>query len=87
MAGAHCSGLSFVQHSRGTLQHPWQHEIAAWRVTVRWRLKRSPLLRSAIEAELVELYEVDGVPRPPLSATWPFTLDSLLERWAVALTE
>lgn len=72
----------------GAVSH-WQHEIAAWRVTIRRRLKRSPSLRPAIEAELPELYadaleamyrEVDGVPRPAMPPACPFTLNGLLER-------
>jgi len=65
----------------------WRNETAGWRVQVRRRLRRNPGLRPIIQAELAELYqdaietmyhEVDGVPRPPVPTSCPFTLDELL---------
>jgi hypothetical protein len=65
----------------------WQHEIDGWRVQIERRLRRAPALRPVIEAELAELYrdavrsmyrQVDGMPRPPVPDTCPFTLDQLL---------
>jgi hypothetical protein len=67
------------------LQH-WQHEVDGWRVQVRRRLRLSSGLRQVIEAEWAELYrdavasmyrEIDGVPRPPVPAECPWTLDEL----------
>jgi hypothetical protein len=65
----------------------WRHKIDVWRVQARRRLRRSPKLASEIRNELPELYrdalasmyrELDGVPRPPLQADCPWTLDQLL---------
>jgi hypothetical protein len=65
----------------------WEHEVAGWRVALRRRLRRSPRLEAEMRNELPALYEdaiasmyrvVDGIPRPPVPPSCPWTLDELL---------